>query len=251
MDDFEVAVDSLAGVRLLTVTNGPESAMGVTKMVGWYGVSAPKSDPRERALAHGAAMPARRWRPGRPWSLEGWIVAGDRPGVHVVRDALAGVVGGDTLVRVTVTEGGLSTSRVCGVESLEVDGDMGLHASPWAVDFFAPDPRRYGPPTVFAAGASVWNAGNAPTSPILRVTGPAASGFTVTESVSLRQVRYALAVAAGQTVTIDASVGFATVGGVASLGLRKFEWPEIPATASRYYSATAGTLAVESRSAWW
>lgn len=147
---------------------------------------------------------------------------------------------------------------------------MGPNAFRWQLQFTAPDPRKYGLDTVtstslpdltgggivfpisggifdfhaddVASGSvSFYNAGTAPTEPLLTVTGPLASGFEVTHVETGRRLRYEATV--GSPIVLDSASGRVTTDGqdrAAYLAVR--EWFSIPPRSSATFRfSTLGT----------
>lgn len=139
----------------------------------------------------------------------------------------------------------------------------------WALQFTAPDPRKYGLTNVgetslpssatsglifplagpvFDFGSllsdgriSLSNNGTAPSEPVFTVTGPLASGFEVTHLETGRRLRYPLTV--GSPIVLDCREGRATTDGQERTGnLSVREWFVVPPRSSATFRfSTLGT----------
>lgn len=222
----------------------------VQSLDGWDELAGRKGRPQSFALRHGGAVVGQDLRE----SLSGTLRVRFRGTAAQVAAANADILGlAAGRLRLSVTDhDDVTRERDVVVEEVQVANrhfpDSIVTAS---IVWMAPDPRRYEPARGISAGQVAHNAGTAPTSPVFLVSGPVASGVTITESLTGSQVRFVGAVPAGSELRLDPALGMASLGGRPVMGLRQMQWPLIPPGESRVYTASAGALTVEHRSAWW
>ena len=92
--------------------------------------------------------------------------------------------------------------------------------SNYQIQFWFPDPRRYGPSNTFGPASSVTavHYGNFTAAPVLTVAGSMPSGYTVAGPAG-KVFTVTAAVVSGSPHTIDMATGYLTIGGVIQTGV--------------------------------
>lgn len=93
-------------------------------------------------------------------------------------------------------------------------------AADFTIQFWAPDPRKYGITHQFGPGSNLtlWHYGNAQAYPILTITGSLPTGYTIDGPNGL-SYSVTQALTSGQTHTIDMRTGILSLNGVAQFGV--------------------------------
>lgn len=151
---------------------------------GWDDGVTMRSETIGRPQAHGD-FDQRGWLAGRMVNLSGSCFAGSPWELLKFRDQLMGHgAWGDTF-GVTIARDGVSlagTARLASSIAPEfIDAGTGLSAT-WSVSWWFPDPRKYGESFSEGPGSSVTilHRGNFRAEAVVRVTGSAPGGYTIT-----------------------------------------------------------------------
>lgn len=260
MIDWQITYGSL--------TLGPGTPYGITSMPPILDAPPTRNMAVDRPGANGA-FPGPAWTSGRIIEVQ-FDIAGDAVAFPAAVTALiAGTQPGSRLPLTVQVPGqpALSTSAVCLRRALPI----GL---PWAsnlartaaVQFYAADPRMYGPGTTATVSlrtggtglayplaypltygtnpsggvVSFVNTGTAATEPAFTIAGPLASGFEITHVETGRRLRYVGVL--GSPVLVDCAAGTVTQEGQQrSSYLTVREWFSVPAGAAGTFAwATLG-----------
>ena len=216
---------------------------------GWDDLAELKGSSESWALEHGDAEILSLLRQGTSGTLR-LRFRGLRAEVAAANARVNGLFARPLLMAVQDHDGVLRSRRVRIHATQAIDRHGPDHILTVSAVWHAADPRRYGVAVDKLAGAAVTNHGTAPTSPVLRIKGPFAA-TTITEQETGRVVRWQGSVSSTETLILDPALGVGTINGEPRMGLRQFEWPLIPAGEARTYTASAGVLTIEHRSAWW
>jgi hypothetical protein len=255
----------------------------VESEAGWSGGAPPRNDLEDRAGEHGAHDAATLYGP-RVIDLAGTALAPDRLTMLDAKDRLAAVLDPRVLGVLEVTEAHLVRHAHVRHASEPKAADVNSRSFRWSLQLVAPDPLRYAragttvatlepdlpgglippitPPVMLAqvsAGglASVTNAGNHDSLPLLTITGPVTDP-TVENITTGERARLQLTVAAGDTLELDSRNRSVLLNGTANRRgalLAGSAFPRIiPGVNAIRFSGSAGAggskLTVTHRSAW-
>lgn len=269
----------------------PGSATYLTKLDGWTG-SAPVRRSKADLLGGHGSHAERGWKDERLISVSAHHVAADRAAAADYADQIAAFLGDGTegAFKVDDVNQGLRWAEVyLAPGAVDVTWTGGRDVS-YTVHLLAPDPRKYGTPTVslptsppvqgnglvfplFGAPASgvldlgrgghdgratLTNRGTADTGPIFSVYGELVPGFTITEVTTGRRLVYTDTVSLGQTLVLDTNEGSVTLDGYAPRDARLTvaEWTRLaPGAAGTWLFQSPGAvnarMGVEVFPAWW
>lgn len=267
----------------------PDTRQHVTGITGWHSGAGMKRTKTERMAGHGN-FSERGYKDERLVSVSGYFHGNSRAEAAAYTDMINSFLadGLEGVLTVTDPDLGVRHANVYLDGTPEVTWNGGLGVA-FTVDMAAPDPRKYGQPTLVQTGvpepggalvydlftgdspgildfgpagsdgiAQVTNIGTADTPTLLRIQGPTVSGFTITESGTGNRLVYTAGVPEGSTLELDSADGSVFLDGTAdrSVYLSVREWTRIPpgGTASFLYEAPTGptsTLTVEASPAWW
>lgn len=261
-DTIDVTWTSPTGSTLLLSHEGPYMVANIT---GWEESPSPRVDDVARANAHGS-HDSPVWAGARNPVVEGYcyspedrntLLAGLQSGIHLG--------GEDTPGTITVTFAGRTLSAAgrvlrCGATLR----NWGVGHFGWQVEWWCPDPRRYGPtqtastsPSIDVGGMAfplfgasslldfgglsspgritLDNPGSADTWPAFVVTGPQPGGIELVELVTGRRIRWERSIPAGVTVALDARTGAVSYDGIDGYDgyLTSRQWWPIPPGSSR------------------
>lgn len=237
------------------LTLGGDSPYWITKVTGWEDLPDLTSTDEARPFRDGN-IPRPLYARGRVVTIEGELHDPDAAG-RLVAALQAGTAKSDELGPLVGTMFGRTLTAQARLQrrSLPQDLGYGVGVQEWALQWSCPDPLRFGSlnsspgirlpgaaagvvlptvlPTVLgSAGGAVDlpNDGNAAYRPVLRVTGPTAGGFLLTDSITGRRLRYAADVPAGETVTVNLDLRRVTLSGGTSVRrlLDLAEWFTVP-----------------------
>lgn len=217
-------------------------------LTGWLlGGAAVDRESIKRPAAHGE-FDTPGFLTGRLITLSGDVWSTGEADMVSDLEVLNGLLADGQSGTMTVTIGGVTTSaavRRSGEPSINVTV-FGKHAR-YQFRFWAADPRRYGSATTFGPGSSVSDiehAGNFPATPVLKVSGSAGGGYTVTGPGS-RVITVTADLESGHPHTIDlASGGLYVDGSRVVAGMSVYQPWTVPAGGSVGASVSAGTLEV-------
>lgn len=290
-----MALETLATTAAsITLTTGemlelaPGTNQVLTKLEGWFGPAGTRRESTPRLWAHGT-FSERGWRDQRIITVGGHIFTQTRREAAEMTDTLSAALADGTAGTFIVNDADLGhrEAQVYIEGKPEVVWNGGLDVF-FMIDMVAPDPRKYGSPlsvaTLAAApgGGLVWdlftgtnagildfggagvpgtatleNVGTADTAPTFTVSGYA-PGFTITEVASGSRLVYTDTLAAGQSLTINASDGSVLLNGYADRSpyLTRREWTRVPGKTRQTYlfespgnSGASMTLGITP--AWW
>jgi phage-related protein len=187
---------------------------------GWDEGVTMRRDETARPGTHGA-FDAPGFMSARVVSISGWIIAPTPSALATMRTQLTGLLsdgGSDTLTVETAAGETWAEVRLAGQTAVTVQGSE--TEARFQVQFWSPDPRRYGAAHSFGPGASlttVEHDGNFPAIPIVTVAGAVTAPYTVASqghSVTVTQ-----SVTSGHEHTIDMGTGWVYLDGVLQSGV--------------------------------
>jgi hypothetical protein len=275
----------------LSLDDDPQGDYHLTLISGWEGLPEARYDSIGRPSSHGE-FDGPVYSAARLVHLEGECRDEDtRDELLADLGAGLGFAGRGPAQDLTVTLGGrtlTSSAKVLRYSPAIARGDWGNGWFGWQADFRCADPLRYGDVQTAQTGMPVasggldfpigsvfdfgiagstgsvdlGNPGTADAPTILRVDGPAAGGFVITESGDGNRLRFVDPVDTGSWITINAATGRVTINDQAdrrgSLAVAQFAGFVIPAGASRQFEFTGDTatdpaalLTVTARPAYW
>lgn len=252
-NDFIVVTAGDLVFRSFALTN-PQLVLDPTALVGWYdGVGTNRDDVTRPNQWGNFPEPGRK--ASRTITLTGGAVADTVEDLHTLRDNLMALFsdGGYNDIYVENKSGIRSVNAtVTGQPSWIPLTDK---LANWKIDFFAPDPRMYGPDqtvnineTIITGGLKyqiqyplsyglstqstlqyITNSGNVDSWPVFTVTGEYASGFNITDNAG-HTVTYNGMVTTQAPVVIDMGRGTAVQNGADRTALISGrDWFSIPA----------------------
>lgn len=183
---------------------------------GWLAGVSMRRDEVARPASHGA-FDARGFQSARVVSISGTILAQSPSELESMIVQLTGLLADGETGRLTVQDdhARVTWADVRLAAQTEIDRyTTGLEAD-YLVQFWAPDPRRYGELRSFPAG-QVYHRGNTVAIPVIEVTGPVSAPYSV--SSQGRTVTVTQALASGQVHQIDMATGWVRRNGVLQLG---------------------------------
>lgn len=206
---------------------------------GWFGGLEPRRDESTRPLADGS-FDAQTFMAARVVGIQGHILASSKSSLLARIDQLNGLLSDGSIGRLTVQDdhGNATWADVRLASATKVTrSTTGLEAS-FQVQFWAPDPRRYGELRSFASGTNVFHRGNAPAFPRITV-GTGSTSYDVTWQGRTFRVS---GVSAGWEHVIDMRTGRLTRAGVPVLGaVTRAETSALPPGARWTYSVSTGS----------
>jgi hypothetical protein len=212
----------------------------VGNLTGWDDLPPARVDDNARPNAHGS-FDAPVWAGPRTVTLEGYCI--DPAGRSTLLTALTGsaaIAGDASSGALTVAFAGRTLAAAARMtRSAMTIKNWGVGNFGWAIEWWCPDPVRYGPGAsastppandpgglVFPLGSpldfgplatlgrlALTNPGSAPSYPRFTVTGPLVGGFELVEVNSGRRIRLERDVPDGSTVVIDAKAGSVSFDG--------------------------------------
>lgn len=242
-----------------------EGPYRVALITGWEDLPAGRVDDQARANAHGS-HDAIVYAAARTVTVEGYCFSVEE------RDALLAGLGAAERFTARPTPGVLEVTLAGrtlhagarltrGSKSLR---NWGVGHFGWQLEFWCPDPRRYGPvrtgvtalpsdsggmafPLFNTSGVidfgglavpgqvTLDNDGTADSWPAFEVTGPLAGGFELIELVTGRRLRWENTVPAGVAVALDSATGAVTYDGAPGYEgeLTARDWWPVPADSTR------------------
>lgn len=127
----------------------------------WHDTTASKAELVERIAGHGAHQMGPAWRESTLATFRGYTRCGSRTTYQKMRNQLAAIGAGLSLVTVRVVDDNEDTWRLGHVIAISIDDDLAENQFTWSIDTRCLDPRRYGPKQVLqeqvAAEASLTN----------------------------------------------------------------------------------------------
>ena len=208
-------------------------------LTGWFGGLEPRREESPRPLADGS-FDARTFMAARIVGIQGHILASSKATLISRINQLNGLLSDGSLGRLTVQDdhGNATWADVRLASATKVTrSPTGLEAS-FQVQFWAPDPRRYGELRSFANGSNVFHRGNAPAFPVVRINSGAAS-YDITWQGRTFRVSGA---PSGGVHRVDMRTGRLTRNGVPVLGaVVRAETSPLPPGARWSYSVSAGS----------
>lgn len=183
---------------------------------GWLAGVAMRRDEVARPASHGA-FDAQGFQSARVVSISGTILAESPTELESMIVQLTGLLSDGGTGRLTVQDDNARATwaDVRLAAQTEIDRyTTGLEAD-YQVQFWAPDPRRYGELRTFPAG-QVYHRGNTEAVPVVEVTGPVSAPYSV--SSQGRTVTVTQALTSGQVHRIDMATGWVRRNGVLQLG---------------------------------
>jgi len=255
--------------RGLTISR--DTGYRVTAISGWEDLPDLTSTDEPRAFRDGDITRPRYAR-GRVVTVEGHLTDPGATGGLVAALQIA-AARSDQVEPLSITLFGRRLTAQARIVRRTLPQDLGYQVGRqrWALQWSCPDPLRFGPlvgspatrlpgaatgvvlPTTLPAAlgsagnaVDVPNDGNAAYRPVLRVTGPTAGGFQISDIATGRRLRYAADVPVGETVTVDLDLRRVTLSGGTSVRrlLDVAQWFDIPSggTTIRFTQlATGGT----------
>lgn len=209
---------------------------------GWEGSPSGRREAVGRPFAHGEFdLPV--FRSPRVVTVSGVAAAPSEYELRQLANDVTGLGADGELVPVAVDlEGQVLTASARVVEASFTDSGrrFGDVHGVFSVNLVCPDPRKYGETSVFSGSGSVsvWQRGNFPAAPSVRVSGSAASGYTVSGPGGGKIV-VSRALTSGSPHTLDLATGALMVGGSRVLGgVASYKGFTIPARKKTTVSVT-------------
>ena len=212
---------SIGGIRFESGPADPSACFLISPqgMTGWESGVGVRRDETKRPVAHGAFDQAGYLDP-RVVAISGQILARTPSEVRWMAARLAGLLAGGGSGRLSVADdAGVKWCdvRLAATTQISTFGGTETEAE-FQVQFWAPDPRKYGSVAVFS-GASVqaFHYGNFAATPVVEVAGPVSAPYTVASQG--HQVTVTQALTAGQKHRIDMATGWVYLDGVLQTGV--------------------------------
>ena len=203
-------------------------------LTGWFGGVEPRRDEASRPLADGS-FDATTFMSSRVVGIQGHILASS-PAVLMSRvDQLNGLLSDGSTGRLSVQDehGNVTWADVRLAAATKVSRLPSGREATFQVQFWAPDPRRYGELRSFSNGNNVFHRGNAPAFPVVRI-GTGGASYDVTWQGRTFRVSGATS---GGVHRIDMRTGRLTRNGVPVLGaVTRAETSALPPGARWNYS---------------
>lgn len=175
---------------------------------GWDdGVNASRSEKDPRPLAWGN-FTSEVYPGERVVTISGWALAESEGELEAYRDQIMGAGVGE-LATVTVQLRGVvrwARGTVISSSFTDTGSRRRILKARFEVQLELPDPRKYGDLQTFAAGQALYHRGNTDAWPVITVTGPFPSGYTITYAGHSFVVTAALA--SGARHVIDMAEGW-------------------------------------------
>lgn len=185
-------------------------------LTGWFGGAPMRRDEAERPAAHGA-FDAPGYLPARVPAIQGTILASSEEALEKMILQLTGLLADGSTGRLTVqNDRGETTWADVRLASCEVERSTTGREADYQVQFWAPDPRRYGTLRTFGPGL-VYHRGNFPATPTVQVAGPVSAPYTVASQG--RSVTVTQSLSSGQSHLIDMDDGWVYRDGVLQVGV--------------------------------
>ena len=215
---------------------------------GWFDGADSRRESIPRPAAHGD-FNVPTYLGGRIISISGLILATSTAGYESAVSALSGLLADGSSDELSVTEdAGTLTATVRRHGAPEVIPQVYGKRARYRVQFWSPDPRRYGATHNYGPSSSVSSIGhdgNFPAAPVLTIAGSSGGGYTVTGPGS-RLITVTSALASGHPHTIDLATGALYKDGARVLGGVSVYQPwTVPAGSTVTASVSAGTVAIE------
>jgi hypothetical protein len=243
---------TIGGIVFEGAPADPEQAF-VIDPDGWAGWDEGVAMRREevvRPSSHGSFDTPGYLTP-RVTTISGWMVAPTAGDLATMRKQLTGLLadGSSGTLTVETAEGETTASvRLAGQTAVKVSGSE--REARFQIQFWSPDPRRYGVTHTYGPGSSVSTVehdGNFPAVAELTVAGSSGGGYTVTGPDS-RLITVTTPLVTGHPHTIDMRTGSLVVDGVRVVGGFSVYQPwSVPAGATVTVSVSAGTVTVQVR----
>ncbi len=197
------------------MTSGPHFV--IQEMSGWDESPDMRRDTEDRPLQHGA-FDAPGYLGARTISISGVILGQSPTDLQRAVRRLNGLLadGGSAVMTVHDALGSLwARVRRASAPAVKVHGEDAAVAD-YQVQFWAPDPRRYGRAREFAGGDAPFHQGTLPAIPEVLVTGTFPQGYTI--GYGPRAFIVTAPLAAGQTHRIDMRTGWVYRGSTQLVG---------------------------------
>lgn len=206
---------------------------------GWFGDVEPRRDEALRPLADGS-FDSRVFMSAREVSIQGTILASSEGSLQARVDQLAGLLADGSIGRLTVQDdhGNATWADVRLAAATKITRFTSGREASFQVQFWAPDPRRYGELRTFSGGANVYHRGNAPAFPVVRI-GSGAASYDITWQGRTFRVSGA---PSGGVHRVDMRTGRLTRNGAPVLGaVVRAETSPLPPGARWSYAVSAGS----------
>lgn len=186
---------------------------------GWDDGTAVRREDTPRPAQHGS-FPVPGVRDARVITISGWILASSSSDLIHMRDQLLSILADGGAGRMVVVQPDRTTwadVMLTDMPTVKVRGTSELEAT-FTIQFWAPDPRKYGETNRFFNGEPMFHYGNFPAAPMLGVTATSAmAGYTI-HGPDSKQYVVTQSLPAGQTHTIDMRTGQLSLNGALQLG---------------------------------
>ena len=188
---------------------------------GWDGSPSGRREAVARPFAHGEFdLPV--FRSPRVVTISGVAVAGSTYELRQLSEALTALGADGEMLPLVVDHEGQELkayARVIEVTFTDEGKRGARQRAKFSVNLVCPDPRKYGVTNVYSGDGSVlvWQRGNFPGLPQIRVSGASSSGYTVTGPGG-KKIVVSRALASGSPHTLDLATGALLVGGSRVLG---------------------------------
>lgn len=217
---------------------------------GWFGGVEMRHDTIPRPSSHGD-FDAPGFLSGRIITLSGLILTADDSAFEAAIKALEALLADGSAGELEVQQtSGTYTAEVRRHGAPDIAVVVYGRVGRYQLQFWSPDPRRYGVTHTYGPGAVVAGVeqdGNFPAWPVLTVEGSAGGGYTVTGPGS-KLITVTEPLVSGNPHTIDLSTGGLYVDGVRVVGGVSVYQPwSVPVGSSVSVSVSAGTVTVEVR----
>jgi hypothetical protein len=243
------------------VTLSNEGPYIVEMLTGWEGLPSPRVTDVARPNAHGSFK-------ARIRAASRTVVAEGHCNTQESRDQLLHDLGRSLVFTededdLTITFAGRTLTAHAQVSRYGPTlRDWGVGCFGWQVEWWAPDPFRYGPVSTATAGlpedtggmefplfdggtmdfgtlgspgqVTLHNTGSAPAWPTFTVEGPVPTGFEIRETTTGARIRWGGSIPSGTVVVLDSGTGAATYDGARGYEghLVRRQWAPVPAGGS-------------------
>lgn len=188
---------------------------------GWEGSPSGRREAVGRPFAHGEFdLPV--FRSPRVVAISGVAVAGSVYELRQLSNAITALgADGEMIPVIAVHQDQTLEAYARVIEARFTDSghrDGNIHGD-FAIDLVFPDPRKYGETNVYSDVSSVlvWQRGNFPAMPQIRVSGASSSGYTVTGPGG-EKIVVSRSLTSASPHTLDLATGALIVGGSRVLG---------------------------------
>lgn len=185
-------------------------------LTGWFTGATMRRDETARPSAHGA-FDAPGYLPARVPGIAGTVLASSEDVLERMILQLTGLLADGSTGRLTVQDDhGNATWADVRLASCEVDRHPSGMEADYQIQFWAPDPIRYGEVRSYSPG-QVFHRGNIPAVPVIEVAGPVTAPYTV--SSQGKSVTVTQSLSSGQTHRIDMTTGWVYRNGALQAGV--------------------------------